>query len=314
MTNEWGKRKIDPGHHLDSGYINPNMRDAAIAAFNEATAKGIHPRIPSQTGGYRDSGMQGELHSKHPKGAASEGGSAHQLGLAFDVCIIDKHGEDIYKSRHAGDDFDRLTDIMQKHGFHRGAAGDEDHFQYQPGIGSRITNEGWRDLRDWAIYESGKAVTDPRSNHTINPLEYIWSIIGAGGHVPQGVEPGQTFSIHTADGWTTVPIGGHPSATGTEHGMQPLQGMPGIPILGGDVESLLPAADGGLAAPGHVTDDWQSLPAADGGLAAPGHVTDDWQSLPAADGGQQASQATPEEDGHSQMSGNPASMGPPPGE
>jgi hypothetical protein len=338
MTNEWSKQKIDPGHRLDSEYINPNMRDAAIAALNEAVAEGIHPIIHPETGGYRTPKIQSKLHEQHPKGAASEGSSAHQLGLAFDVSIIDEHGKLISEPRHAGDDFDRLTKIMREHGFHRGAVGDEDHFQYQPGITSRITPKGWRDLRDWANHESGKAATHPGSNQTINPLEYIWRVVGAGGQVPPGVEPGQTLSIHTADGLTTVPIGGNPPTTGTEHGMQPLQGIPGTRILAGDVESLMPAADGSLAAAGHVTDDWQSLmpaadgslaaaghvtddwqslmPAADGSLAAAGHVTDDWQSLmPAADRSQQASQASPEEDWHSsQMSGDPAAMGPPPAE
>src|SRR5262245_1787739 len=119
MKKEWGKREMDPGHRLDSGYISPRMRDAAIAALNEAVAEGINPRIVPSNGGYRTPEMQANLNAKHPSGAASEGGSAHQLGLAFDICLIDKHGKDIYKSTGAGDDFDRLTQIMQEYGFRR---------------------------------------------------------------------------------------------------------------------------------------------------------------------------------------------------
>jgi hypothetical protein len=63
--------------------------------------------------------------------------------------------------------------------------------------------------------------------------------------------------------------------------------------------------------PGQVADDWQSLPA-DGGQSVPGQVADDRQSLP-ADGGQSVPGATPEEDWQSQVSADPADMGPPSG-
>ena len=205
---EWGASNWDPGHRLSDPHINPAMRRSAEAAFHEAVAIGLHPRIGPQNGGYRDPQQADALHQAwvhHAPGAhqaAAGWHTAHNYGLALDIYLIDKGGGLVDRSRHPGDDYSLLIELLQRHGFTFGAAGhgDPNHFQYQPAMSHPIHGAEWVDLRDWAFGVAKASEHDRAAVQGADWLQFVWSAVGAGGHIPasgpNGPESGQVVPPH----------------------------------------------------------------------------------------------------------------------